>query len=295
MHSPSPFPGLIGLPSRWPDTSGHSFELSWNTASHSLFQKNGTESLLVDGETHTLAARIQGALGRRARLGFELPWISHSGGFMDGAIDAWHDLFGLPNGIRSTTPRNELRIIYRKDGREIYRRERPASGLGDIRLDLSVDLLQYNHATIGLVAGIKLPTGDEKKLTGSGATDYTAGVRFAAPPEGDGRFSWGLDVGVVWPGAVRIAGLEESAQVYYYDFALTWHAFRSVALLAQLSGYSDPYRSALKALGRPGAQLGLGLNWRLSRRYSIRFGFFEDIRTETSPDYGTELALGVRY
>ncbi len=295
MRSTSPFPGLISLPARWPDAEPRSFELSWNIASHSISQQSGNESLFMDGETHTLMARAQRSFGSRIRAGIEVPWIAQSGGFMDSMIDSWHGWFGLPEGIRPSIPRNDLKFVYLVDDQEVYRLDQRAAGLGDIRLSLSYDLIEYEHAAITLVGGIKLPTGDGSKLTGSGSADYSTGLRVSSPPARSERYSWWLDFGIVRPGAVDIPGLQESQQILYYDLALAWKAFSAVSLLAQVSGYYAPYESSIKALGQAGMQLGLGADWQISKRYSLRFGIFEDIKVETAPDFGLELALGVRY
>jgi len=295
MRSSSPFPALINLPSRWPDTNQRAFDLSWNMASHSMSLQTDNESLLLDGETHTLTARMQQSFGKRTRIGLELPWISHSGGFMDSMIDGWHDFFGLPEGIRPAVPKNDLRFVYLVDGVESYRLDQRASGIGDIRLSLSYDLTQNDFAAMALTGGIKLPTGDLAKLTGSDSTDVSMGLGISSPNAGDKNISWWIDLGVIWPGDVAIPGLEESGQIFYYNAALTWHAFSSVDFLVQFNGYSAPYKSATRALGKSGGQVGLGFDWRVSKRYSVRFGIFEDIIVETAPDFGAEIAISVKY
>lgn len=296
MRSSSPFPALINLPSsRWPDTNQRAIDLSWNMASHAMSLRNDDESLFLDGETHTLTVRMQESFGKRTRIGLELPWISHSGGFMDSMIDGWHDVFGLPEGIRPAVPKNELRFVYQIDGVDSYRLDQRASGLGDIRLSISHDLAQNDFAAVALIGGIKLPTGDLEKLTGSESTDVSVGFGIGSANAGATNISWWIDFGVTWPGDVAIPGLEESGQIFYYSTALSWRAFSSVDLLVQFSGYSSPYKSAVRALGQSGGQLGLGFDWRVSKRYSLRFGIFEDIIVETSPDFGAEIAISLRY
>ncbi len=264
-------------------------------ASHAMSLKNGNESLFMDGETHTLTVRMQESFGKRTRIGIELPWISHSGGFMDSMIDGWHDFFGLPEGIRPAVPQDDLRFVYQIDGVESYRLDQRASGIGDIRLSMSYDLAQNDFATVALAGSIKLPTGDLVKLTGSDSTDVSMGFGVSSPNAGVTRISWGIDFGVTWPGDIAIPGLEASDQVFYYSAAVSWRAFSSVDLLVQFSGYSAPYKSAIRALGQAGGQLGLGFDWRTSERYSVRFGIFEDIVVETAPDFGVEIGIRARY
>jgi hypothetical protein len=47
-------------------------------------------------------------------------------------------------------------------------------------------------------------------------------------------------------------------------------------------------------LGRSAAQLGVGLLWHINDDFGMRTGFFEDIRTETAPDFGVEIALIIK-
>ena len=95
----------------------------------------------------------------------------------------------------------------------------------------------------------------------------------------------------MWPGHVDLPLPPASAQIVYYDAALAWAATHSLDLVLQAQGHTASYRSDLKMLGSSAVQLGGGLIWRFSGRLGLRFGVFEDIRTDTTPDFATQLSL----
>jgi len=299
MRNHAPFSALIGIPNRWPDGTDHSAELSWNTSNHSMLDvtDNSDEYLMLDGETQTLSARMQTRLSSKVQLGVDIPWLQHSGGYLDSVIDAWHDLFGLPEGIRPLTPNDQLNYVYEKNGVEVFQLDERKSGLGDIQIAMALDL-----GTIGdsessylgrvpwkLTFNLKLPTGEVEKLTGSGNVDVAAGVGIRSP--GGARLDWWLDMGLVWPGDVDIVGLDSSGQIYYYDGAVAWRLLTNLDLLLQLAGHTALYQANVTMLGEPAMQLGVGAMWHVSDKFAMRFGFFEDLRAESAPDFGIELAF----
>ncbi|MGI9343181.1 MAG: DUF3187 family protein [Gammaproteobacteria bacterium] len=307
MQNRSPFAAIIGVPGRWPDNSANIAELSWNASSHAKAETSAGFASIVDGETHSLTARFQFPVLQRFRVGLQLPWISHSGGFLDSTIDTWHEIFGLNEGIRPQVPRNELNYVLDRQGAEVYRLSDSTSGIGDVQVGLTADLGSFDrNAKPGTVGGyllrmpwrlslnVKLPTGDIDKLTGSGETDVSLGVGWRSPDDTDGRLRWWLDAGVTLPGDVDIAALQTESQVYYYDGALTWRLTNRFDLIAQLAGHSRLYAGDVADLGRTAAQLAIGGLWHMSPRFGLRFGFYEDVIAESAPDFGFELSLLIR-
>ncbi len=69
LRNHSPFSAIIGIPGRWPDGTNNIAELSWNVSSHSFYENDGAESLLLDGETQTISARLQHRFSSRIQLG----------------------------------------------------------------------------------------------------------------------------------------------------------------------------------------------------------------------------------
>lgn len=306
MRNHAPFTAIVGIPARWPDGTDHPAEIVWNASNHSMSAVSTGSAILQDGETHTLTARFQYPVSPRVRVGVELPWISHSGGSLDGLIDSWHQWFGLPEGIRPLVADNQLDHVIRLNGVETYRMNESVSGIGDIRLALTTELGKLENwmggdagAPAGYLSRVpwrmsltaKLPTGESEKLTGSGNADIAAGIGWRSPRASDTTVNWWLDLGLVWPGDVDVAGLDAAGQIFYYDAALAWRIVRRVDVIVQVAGHSAVYQGDIATLSRPAAQLAIGGLWHITPGIGVRAGIFEDIRAESAPDFGIELAI----
>lgn len=295
MRNHSPFTAILGIPAAWPGGARDTVDLSWNVSSHASLEQDADELLLLDGETQTVRLRFGRQFKDRYHIGAEIPWIHHGGGFLDGTIDAWHDITGLNEGIRPSTPRDDLVYAWRVSGRERFRLDDTTSGLGDVALVLGVDAGKWPGRISGrLIAGIELPTGDRDRLTGNERPDYSATVRLARPAAADDAIGWRLELGGTWPGDPGVPDLETSPQIWRYDLLVYAPYRRGFDLLLQVAGHTRAYRSGVKMLGNPAAQVGLGAEWRSGRGFSLRFGFLEDIRAETAPDFSFELGVSAR-
>lgn len=307
MQNRAPFAALIGVPGRWPDTSDNFAELSWNVSNNAMSDREDGFAVLADGETHTLTARFQIEAWERLRIGLQLPWIKHSGGFLDNTIDAWHDIFGLNEGIRPRLEQDQLDYVLRRQGADVVRLDESVSGLGDLQLGITGELGSFaRYARPDTVSGyflrvpwkltlnVKLPTGDIDKLTGSGNADISIGVGWRSPDKAGARFRWWLDTGIVFPGDVDIVGLEPESQIYYYDAAMTLRIVKRLDAILQVAGNSSLYAGQTALLGEPVAQVALGGLWQISSRVGLRFGIFEDILAESAPDFGIELSILVK-
>lgn len=297
MTDRGPFNGLIGIPDGWTQVDGPVAELAWQVANNAMGEIDGTETLLLDGETHTVTLRWQRTLAGRLAIGVELPWIAHGGGFLDDAIDTWHDALGLSQGIRPLLPEDQLRYEYTRTGPPDISVTDATSGIGDLRTALAWRPFASvaGRPTLDVTAEIEWPTGDAARLTGNGGTDVAAGLRLgrtaASTRAGLGRLGWAMQAGVVWPGTADAPLPAAVGQFWYYDAALAWPAGDVLDLVVQIQGHGGPWQSDLEMLGDTALQLGLGAIWHARSGLSLRFGLFEDIRTDTTPDFALELAL----
>ena len=307
MRNHAPFSALIGVPGRWPDTTDNLVDMTWNASSHSAAERGNDFRVVTDGETHTLTGRLQWPIGKRFRIGAQLPWIQHTGGFMDSMIDSWHDAFGLNEGIRPLLEQDQLAYILQRNNVSLVRIDDEVSGVGDLTVGLSAELGSFErHAEPGTISGyfqripwratlnVKLPTGDIEKLTGSGNTDVAVGLGWRSPAKTGAVFRWWADAGVVFSGGVDIDGLDANSQVYYYDTALTWRIVRSLDAIVQFAGHSSLYDESWKILDEASGQVAIGGLWHFTRSFSLRFGITEDVLAESAPDFGIEISLIAR-
>lgn len=130
------------------------------------------ESLLVDGESHSLRLSYEDALYQAWRFRFTVPIINDSGGFLDSTIDHWHRWLGFNPGNRPFYPQNQL--VYSYTGRSSIDLTQPQTSLGDISGELGWFPIDDAHRTVSVWGGLEAPTGSVAEFTGDGAWDGAA-------------------------------------------------------------------------------------------------------------------------
>ncbi len=268
--------------------------LGFETASNFFSGATASETLLLDGETHRTALTVRYGTNQ-AEWGIEVPYLSHSGGFMDSFIENWHDTFGMPNGGRDQAPRNRLAYIYQRNGSDLLRFTQATRGVGDVRLyGAWPSRVDRGAVDIALRSSLKLPTGKSSELLGSGATDLAVwlsiGCSATACP---GSLRWTAGGGVLWLGQGDILPDMQRSLVAFGGVGLAWRAMAPVVLKADLLAHSPFYAdSALKPLDASTVQLLLGGTWNITARTALDVGLSEDLRLYTAPD--VSLLIGLR-
>lgn len=272
--------------------------LSFDLANSYAVDDNDRESVLLDGESDRLTFAFRRGISSRWELGLDLPLVAYNGGILDGFIEEWHDIFGLPQGNRRDTGHGELLFQYTKDGQERLRMDQGGLGIGDLRLGAGWQLYHDGSsepAAVALRASLKLPTGNPSKLHGSGSTDIaiwlTGSDEYLLPG------SWGeLTLFAAAGGMALTDGdvLEEQQRnlVGFGTLGLGWLPAEWLALKAQFSSHSPFYDgSDLNELSEPTVQLIFGGSCYLSSRTALDIALSEDITVTTSPDFALHLAL----
>ncbi len=250
-------------------------------------EDRGQESLLVDGESHTLRLTFEDALYGSWRFRFTVPVINDSGGFLDSAIDRWHRWFGLNPGNRPFYPHNQL--IYAYSGNASIDLSQPRTSLGDISGEIGWYALDEAARTISVWGGLAAPTGSAARLTGDGAWDGAVWVH-----EAWRRPQWQLaaELGLAQPGGDEIFGGAAHRTSLFARFAATRRLGTAWSLRAQLDGQTGRVEdSNLRFLG-PSLQLSVGAIRRLGDAWRIEFGLAEDAAVNTAPDI--TFFLGIR-
>jgi hypothetical protein len=271
-------------------------ELAFAAASHFEFASTPTEDVLFDGETRRVALRLRRGLAAGYEWTLELPWISRSGGELDGFIVNWHDFFGLPQGGREASPRDRLLFTYRRDGIERVRLSEHASGAGDVRVGLGKSLSADAARPVALRAELKLPTGSSAKLTGSGAADFALWVSAASPLLGaDDWIAYG-GAGLARLGDGDVLPEMQRRNIPFASLGIGWRALPALAFKVQVDAHRAFFgHSELAPLGRSAAQLALGGSLRLGSESEIEFVVLEDLAVGTVPDVTLRAAVKSRF
>ena len=243
------------------------------------------ERLIIDAESQVLNLSIRRRFGERFEFGIDVPWVRHSGGYLDSVIFNFHDLVGLPNSNRDG-PDDQYRLFFEQQGTVFFETDVPTSGISDVQVTAAMDL---GKAT--LRAGIKVPTGDPDELTGSGAADVSLGLYGGSTTSLFKRelaYSGFFGVLVLGDGEI-MPDLQRSA-VPYAGAALRWQATSRMALATQLYVQGPYFDAELDELGGNTFQLSFGADFRLQGSF-LRLAIVEDIAAAAAPDFALHLSF----
>jgi hypothetical protein len=258
---------------------------------------NSRESLLFDGESYHWQVGYVRGLSRNWDAGVSLGYVDHHGGGLDGFIESWHNLFGLPQGGRDTAERNRLDYSYVRNGETQFDLTVPTGGVGDLRLYLGRQLMATPGRAISLRFSLELPTGNSRRLTGSGSWDAalwlsgeeawrTTAHRFALF-WGGGLL--GSNAGDLLPEQRRkLAGLAHLGGA--------WSPCSWLILQLQLDAHSSLFKdSGLDEIDQASVQLGMGGQLSLWRQTHLELAVVEDLLVGTAPDVVFHVAIAHRF
>jgi hypothetical protein len=277
----------LPLPSDGRLTDGADLSATLSISNTLNVENRPQESLLVDGESHTLRLSYEDSLYQSWRFRFNVPIINDSGGFLDSTIDHWHHWFGFNPGNRPFYPQNQQ--VYSYSGRSSVDLTQPQTSFGDISGELGWYPLDDAHRTISVWGGLEAPTGSAAKLSGDGAWDGAVWAH--------GAWRWpqwqlAAELGLAQPFGDEIFAGAAHRTSLFARFAATRALSSAWSLRAQLDGQTGRVEdSDIRFLG-PSLQLTVGAIRRLGEAWRIEFGFAEDAAVNTAPDI--TFFLGIR-
>jgi len=305
--------GAFTLPKnvmQWSSTLDMASISSQSLGSGSARTNQANESLLLDGETYRAAFKLRYGLSEQSDISITLPLIAHSGGFADNAISGWHDTLGLPGGNRASRPDNTLDYRYQRNGQILLEINQSTKGIGDIRFDYRYrinngpnddksnvknnDINKTGNSQIQslIQMSIKLPTGNQNRLTGSGATTLSTSIQLSQTHMANAKnWSWHASAGALWISGGGLLDKIKTDWVFYGSGGVSWQATDYLALKMQLESHTAIYKSNTDELGHTTGQLVIGLSAKTSPSTVIDFYFTEDVVLYSSPDIGIGLAI----
>ena len=294
----SPVAQLYGVPRMagactWRGATGVSFnfELVNNFQSDSVGDVYG----FFDGETYLTSYEFTGALGERWDWSFEVPYLFHRGGKLDGVIDDFHTLFGLPDGNRDLTSNGRLDMLVAADGAVYADIDGPTDGVGDVRAGLGYQIRKDENSALAIRTRIKFATGDADKLTGSGATDVAVWAEYERRVALAGR-DWYLSLG----GGGTYLGEGDLIPDAQENVVLNGHIGLRVPLrpgidfIAQADGHTR-YLDTPNPLLADGGFIGtLGARFTVNRQFWVDVAIIEDLKDESAADVAFQILLSAR-
>jgi hypothetical protein len=252
--------------------------------------------VFLDAETYRVELAVSRGLGPGRELRVELPLRSRSGGFLDGPIERWHAIFGLPQATRREHPRNRVRFEIADSAsggtRTLLVRSDSDVGPGDATVRLLQRLTAPSRALSTAVrAAVKLPTGSSDEMFGSGAVDAALGLAATARVVPSLWAHADLDVALLGDSPLAGDGLDQARTLSYGLLALEWRPGSATRIVAQLQSESTPLRTGVREVDRRSLLLAWGLRHALSPGLEAELALAEDLRVQTAPDFTIQTGL----
>jgi len=245
-------------------------------------ESNSNEDIYLDYEAYRFNLSYQYGFNHHWNLKVDVPLIYQGAGVLDSTIDSWHKFFGFPRGHRPYVENNHYDIQYTYQSQSLLNLDESSTSLGDIQIAIARSIMEDTNTTISLWTGLKLPTGDEARLTSSGAADISAWLALNRQLTN----SWviNMNAGAVVLGGSNYRNIPLSEYALYGHLMLGWLASDDISLKMQLQGHTSYYdQSQLKILGDT-YFLILGGTITFDRCNQLDIAMSEDINVDASPD-----------
>lgn len=254
---------------------------------------NSVENFVVDGEALHATLIFRQGFGNQMEWALEVPLVRHSGGFMDGIIDDFHDIFGFDRGRRETVEDDQIQYLYQRNGVTQLNIDDSEQGIGDIRVVVTKQLSGIKEGHGASISGlVKLPTGDADRLTGSEGTDAAVWLTYGGKPAAGSRWDWLGSIGALYTSDGEIIEDQRDNSAVFGSYTLGWRWTDTLQLKGQIYAHSPLYDDTdLDPLGEF-AVLGIvGLGWRLTPEIDLDFGLVEDLHEGASADVSLHFAV----
>ncbi|HLF09902.1 MAG TPA: DUF3187 family protein [Gammaproteobacteria bacterium] len=279
----NPLVAIFGLPAWETVNSGTAFGATVEVGNHYRLSRRGNDVLVLDGETLRTTLAFTHGFAERWAVGAELPHYQLSGGVLDDLIDGWHSAFGMPDGGRNNRPEDELLFLIGDQAGVFFELDRRQRGFGDVQLKLARAIGPDQGFVVQ--GTVKVPTGDEGMLAGSGSADWSLTLlrsrelRLGNRPAG---FFWGA--GLLRAGEPEPIDFAAETLVYTGVVGGSWEIRPRFGVKAQLDFHSPFFNTPLEELGENAIQATVGGWFRANERSVIEFALVEDLEVSTAPD-----------
>lgn len=273
-------------------------QVSLNFEAVNNFQSDdvGGTFVFFDGETYVSNLHIRGSVTREFEWGLEIPWIVHAPGSLDGVVDEFHELFGLPDGERSLASRGRLDYYVGSGGQVYADFDASRRTVGDISAWAGWQWFDDHRGMFAMRTQLKLPTGKVGDLSGSEGTDLAVWgeYQYAFPWYRRGlRLS--LGGGMAYLGEGELIPHAQRHWVHFGHLGLQFALTPRTVLIGQLDAHSqvldtgNPLIADGGVLGTLGARIGLvDQSW-------LDLAIIEDLANESASDVVFQIRLGIDF
>lgn len=257
----------------------NSITIEQHYASLNMFDAVPNGRFLVDMELYVPTLNIRHKLSPKHLISLRLPLYRPYNGVLDGFLNNYHRLAGLPNNGREFRPSNQMSYYLQPQWSSENRWE-----IGNISLEMQSQVYQKDQLAIALLSSVHLPTSSKSRGWSSGKTDLSLGS--AISWHGDDYFAHAelraIHTGAKSEGNMHYQNYIRSSATLGRDLGNHYSA------LIQIQGGTSPYQSDIYVLEQNPWVMNIGLRMQQgSTLYT--FIFSENITQYTTADF----ALGV--
>ena len=299
VRSLSPVVQLYGLPRmNGARVLRDNTEVTFNVEAANNFQSDnrlGTFAFF-DGESMVSSLRVRGGWGNGLDWGVEIPYVVHTGGALDGVVDEFHEVFGLPDGERSLAPRGRLDYLIRSDGVVYADFDDSARSLGDVRAFLGYQIFDKPKHAFALRSQIKFPTGRVEDLSGSEAMDASLWGEYEYDVVSSILdFKLTLSSGVSYLGRGELIPQDQMSWLGFGHVGLHIPLHPRVEIIAQLDAHTKIFRTGNPLIGAGGILGTIGGRVGLTERLWMDLAIIEDLDSESASDVVFQFLFGTRF
>jgi len=262
----------------------------------------GTEEYIVqiDTEVNKVALDLRYGLMEDTELSVDIPYIHFSKGFLDGFIQNFEDALGFVTtpGARERADKYQYKYEVQKDYNYVIRSNEPHGAFGDTVVTLKHKFLDEDidraWPTLSVRGALKIPTGSENDLTGS--DEWEAGFSLLGD-KSFGRIFTYANVNMVFiqePEFLSGWGMEN--YIFSTSTAAEYFFTERFSSVFQWNWNSTPFpTTGTHPLDNNGIDIALGLNYNFKNKCEGYFFATENVRTDSSPDFGLGGGVKVKW
>ncbi|MBU0504701.1 DUF3187 family protein [bacterium] len=275
-----------------------------HTAFSNIFEYSPlTNTLLnIDMEVWRTAFNFKYGITDEIDVMVEMPFITNSGGFLDGFVQWYHNLFGLPNGGRELVSNNDYHYEITQNGTSLINYPKTVFGFSDITL--RVKYLFSDRISLPIKVAwtcyFKIPTGRFSRGLSSGQVD--AGFSFLAEKRIK-RFHFVTQLGLVVLGMSEDLAAIQKRGLFVFGQSIEFQILNNLSAIIQLTGNTAGFKNVdAGELTGTVADLNVGLAGSFDLKkgwfdtFFYQWSFSEDVLSRgPSVDFSVLFLAGVRY
>jgi hypothetical protein len=289
-----PIYAAIGSPSLISAEPENTMDINFSYSSTYRVKRLNDWYFGIDLETAITDIQFSRLVGNGTEIGVDIPVIRYGPGFMDSAIETYHDLLGLHNAYsRNDRPRNQFLLQITHNGEMVIQGKPGNTALGDITAKVKHAVYRNRASTIVSVqAFLNIPTGDADSAFGSGKTNGGMAVLVNSRLRSDVMLYLNAGIGLI-DKLEAMQGITLS-NYYYGGAGLEWLYSKSLSLNAQFVVQSSPFpKTGVYFIDYPSALGSIGGRYKLDDLSSIGTTMTEDLDASGAPD--TMMSADYRY